>query len=105
MLFLASPRALGRQLPSSGLFPSEDDVCRCLHASVDKMLEKHAMLFNGMVARIGVSADTDLAAGFRDMSDELFSQNEVREGERGKTRVVIHSRLKMRPGQLKGQIL
>ena len=65
---------LGRRKDDGGA----DETSRCLRHSVQKMLSKHALVFNGMVTRLDVTAPgTDFQKGFQEMSDELFGVNEV----------------------------
>lgn len=66
--------ALGRRKASS----SQDETTACLRRTVQKMLQKHELLFNGMVRRLKVSYETDLRSGFQEMSGELFVHDEVR---------------------------
>ena len=42
------------------------------------MIEKHSMVFNGMISRLHLSQQSNLHTGFKELSDELFFQNEVR---------------------------
>ena len=64
---------LGRRTGRAG-----DEVARCLRTSVDRMLDKHALVFNSMVGRLRVNGRSDLRQGFLDLSDELFQREEVR---------------------------
>ena len=57
---------------------ASDDIARCLRTSVDRMLDKHALVFNSMVGRLRVNRSSDLRQGFLDLSDELFQREEVR---------------------------
>ena len=57
---------------------ASDDVARCLRTSVDRMLDKHSLVFNSMVGRLRVDRSSDLKQGFLNLSDELFQREEVR---------------------------
>ena len=57
---------------------ASDDIARCLRTSVDRMLDKHALVFNSMVGRLRLNRSSDLRQGFLDLSDELFQREEVR---------------------------
>ena len=69
IIFYALGRRTGR---------ASDDVARCLRTSVDRMLDKHALVFNSMVGRLRVDRSSDLKQGFLNLSDELFQREEVR---------------------------
>ena len=58
---------------------ASDETARCLRTSVDRMLDKHALVFNSMVGRLRVNRSSDLRQGFLNLSDELFQREEVRQ--------------------------
>lgn len=57
--------------------PARSDVEKCLQNCILRMLEKHRIVFNGMMNRLNISRSTDFDKGFRDVSEELF-RDEVR---------------------------
>lgn len=64
--------SLGRRPMNSG-----DEVAMCLRRCVQKMLDKHEIVFNGMMTRLRITRDCDLKQGFCEIAEELFFQNEV----------------------------
>ncbi len=68
---------LDRPSPGSRDLTSSEEVVLCLRRTVSKMLERHSIVFNSMVSRLQVDADTDLNQGFEQLSNELFYQGEV----------------------------
>ncbi len=60
-----------------GVLGGGGEVAQCLRRTVAKMLEKHSLVFNSMVARIRVDGHEDMPRGFGDLCDELFFQGEV----------------------------
>jgi len=76
--------ALGRRGSANS---GEGDVIRCLRISVQKMLDNHSLVFNGMMTRLRIeetiqqSGSCDFNKGFNDLAEELFVQNEVSWGK------------------------
>jgi hypothetical protein len=68
--------ALGKRNSNSG-----DDVARCLRHSVTKMLDRHSIVFNGMMSRLKVDRNSDLKVGFNQLAEELFIGREVTWGK------------------------
>jgi len=44
----------------------------CLRNSVEKMLEKHSMVFGGMMVRLDIGRTSNFRQGFNEVADELF---------------------------------
>jgi hypothetical protein len=44
------------------------------------MLEKHSLVFNGMMNRLPMDQNSNLNRGFAELGNELFSEGEVRCG-------------------------
>ena len=44
----------------------------CLQTCVVKMLERHAMVFTGMMQRLNIDRSVNFSQGFRDIAEELF---------------------------------
>jgi len=44
----------------------------CLRNSVVKMLEKHSMVFGGMMVRLDIGRNSNFRQGFNEVADELF---------------------------------
>ena len=57
---------------------ASDNIVRCLRTSVERMLDKHILVFNSMVGRLRLNRSSNLRQGFLDLSDELFQREEVR---------------------------
>ena len=45
---------------------------QCLQACVVKMLERHSMVFTGMMQRLNIDRSVNFSQGFRDIAEELF---------------------------------
>merc|ERR1711936_532369 len=45
---------------------------QCLQACVVKMMERHAMVFTGMMQRLNIDRSVNFSQGFRDIAEELF---------------------------------
>ena len=45
---------------------------QCLQTCVVKMLERHAMVFTGMMQRLNIDRSVNFSQGFRDIAEELF---------------------------------
>jgi len=45
-------------------FISGDNIVACLRYNVSKMLDRHALTFNGMMSRLQLNQRTDLKLGF-----------------------------------------
>jgi len=59
-----------------------NEVMRCLRNSVQKMLDKHSLVFNGMMSRLKVTEQaTDIERGFNLLADELFVREQVSWGK------------------------
>ncbi len=54
---------------------------RCLRHSVMKMLERHSIVFNGMMSRLSIDRNSDLKIGFNQLAEELFVAREVTWGK------------------------
>ena len=55
---------------------------RCLRNSVQKMLDNHHIIFNGMMSRLKVSRDCDIERGFTTLAEELFTPSSAGDGRR-----------------------
>ena len=60
---------------------SGDDVMRCMRHSVTKMLDRHSIVFNGMMSRLCIDRNSDLKIGFNQLAEELFVNREVTWGK------------------------
>lgn len=60
---------------------SDDEVVRCLRCAVLKMLEKHSLVFNGMMSRLRIGRGCNLHHGFKILADELFAEEHVSWGK------------------------
>ena len=56
---------------------AKDETTQIMRKSVQKMLDKHSLVFNSMVSKLKVTRESDLHQGFQDLSNELFQHNEV----------------------------
>jgi len=56
--------------PPSRLATSHTEVC--LRQCVEKMLERHSMVFGGMMVRLNIDRDVDFRQGFTEVAEELF---------------------------------
>ena len=45
---------------------------QCLQTCVVRMLERHAMVFTGMMQRLNIDRSVNFSQGFRDIAEELF---------------------------------
>lgn len=68
--------AMGKRNANSG-----DDVMRCMRHCVSKMLDRHSIVFNGMMNRLRVDRNSDLKIGFNQLAEELFVAREVTWGK------------------------
>ena len=60
---------------------SGDDIMRCMRHSVAKMLDRHSIVFNGMMSRLRIDRNSDLKIGFNQLAEELFVAREVTWGK------------------------
>lgn len=67
---------LGRPRPAAAA-AEDEEVAQCLRRSVGKMLEKHAIVFNGMMSRLRITPECDVRRGFFELAEELFQRDEV----------------------------
>ena len=44
----------------------------CLRHCVEKMLERHSMVFGGMMVRLNIDRTIDFRQGFTEVAEELF---------------------------------
>lgn len=70
---------------------ASDETTQCLRQSVVKMLDKHSIVFNGMVTRLSIDRDCDLHAGFQELSNELFTNNEVQPKTQIRLKLLPHT--------------
>ena len=58
---------------SSGSLQSRNSRTeQCLQACVVKMLERHSMVFNGMMQRLHIDRSVNFRQGFSEIAEELF---------------------------------
>ena len=54
-----------------------DEVMRCMRHCVTKMLDRHSLVFNGMMSRLKIDRNSDLKLGFNQLAEELFVERNV----------------------------
>jgi len=54
---------------------------RCMRQCVTKMLERHSIVFNGMMTRLKIDRNCDLKLGFNQLAEELFVERNVTWGK------------------------
>ncbi len=56
-------------------------MSRCLRHCVTKMLDRHSIVFNGMMNRLRVDRNSDLKFGFHQLAEELFVRDVITWGK------------------------
>ena len=56
---------------SRGFFKSSQTEV-CLKSCVEKMLERHSMVFGGMMVRLNIDREVNFREGFSEVAEELF---------------------------------
>ena len=54
-----------------GIFKTSHTEC-CLKNCVEKMLERHSMVFGGMMVRLNIDREVNFRDGFSEVAEELF---------------------------------